>query len=123
MKRLSTEAVHQNLVVTLGPEAIAYSTVMWYLRTPKFVGQNEGAYDEAELMGIDQVDEAIMKDFGDNPFSSMRELSRLTCLITSTGHRHLTESLGLTVRRLRWVSHRLTDDQKTIRVNLSRERL
>jgi c-di-GMP-related signal transduction protein len=56
-----------------------------------------------------------MKAFGDNLFSSVRELSWLTCLSRSNVHRHLTKSLGLTVRLLRWVPHRLTDDQKTIR--------
>jgi hypothetical protein len=86
MKGLSTEAIHQDLVATLGPEAVAYSIVMWYRGTLEFVGQNEWAYDEAELTWTDLVDEAIMKAVGDNPFSSVHQLSRLTCLSRSTVH-------------------------------------
>jgi hypothetical protein len=44
-----------------------------------------------------------MKALSDNPFSSVRELSRLTRLSRSTVHQHLLESLGLTVRLLHWV--------------------
>jgi hypothetical protein len=69
------------------------------------------------------VDAAILKALTDNPFASVPELSRLTYLSRSIVHRRLMESLGFTVRHLHWIHHRLSDDQKTIRVNLSRELL
>jgi hypothetical protein len=43
MKELLSEAIHHDLVATLGPEAVAYSIVTWYFRTPKCAGQNDGA--------------------------------------------------------------------------------
>jgi hypothetical protein len=75
MKGLSAEAIHQDLVAILGPEAIAYSTVTWYLRTSKFASQNKEAQDEAELMWTDLVDNVIMKALNDKLFSFVRQLS------------------------------------------------
>jgi hypothetical protein len=40
-KGLSAKLIHQTLVDILGFETVAYSTVTWYLRTARFVGQRE----------------------------------------------------------------------------------
>jgi hypothetical protein len=40
-KGLSATAVHRDLGETLGPEALAYSTVTMYLRTLSFRGKTE----------------------------------------------------------------------------------
>ena len=122
-KGLSATLIHQELVDTLGPEAAAYSTVTWYLREARFAGQSEEVPIETELMTTNPVDVAILGALSDRPFSSVRQLSRLTYLSRTTVHRHLTESLCFTVRYLRWILHRLSDQQKAIRVNLSRELL
>jgi hypothetical protein len=81
---------------------------------------SEDVRSEAEFMRVDSIDAAILNALVDNPFSSVRELSCLTSLSGSTIHRRLTKSLRLTVRYLRRGTHPLSDDQKAIRVNLSR---
>jgi hypothetical protein len=78
----------------LGLEVVAYSTVAWDFRTATFAGQCDEAAAAADLIGPHQVDAAIVKAFADNPFSSVRELSKLTCLSRSTVHRRRTESHG-----------------------------
>jgi hypothetical protein len=123
MKGLSATLIYQELVDTLGREVAAYSTVTWYLREARFAGQSEEVPIETELMTPNPVDIAILGALADRPFSSVRELSRLTYLSRTTIHRHLTESLCFAIRYLRWIPHRLSDQQKAIRVNLSRELL
>jgi uncharacterized membrane protein len=110
MKGLSAKLIHQELVDMLGLEALAYSTVTWYLRTASFAAQSEEAPAEAEFININPVDAVVLKALANGPFSSVRELSRLTCLPRSTVHRHLAESLCLPVRHLRWIPHHLLDD-------------
>jgi hypothetical protein len=80
MKGLSGKAIHQELVQTLGVEAVAYPTVTWYLRAAKFPAQSKEAPDEAREMRADSGNTAILKALTDNPFSSVRELLRLTCM-------------------------------------------
>jgi hypothetical protein len=123
MKELSAKAIHQERVQTLGAEAVAHPTVTWHLRAATFPAQSKEAPDEAGVTRTDSVDAAVPTAPTDNPFSSARELSRLTCLSRSTVHRRLTESFGFTVRHLHWIPRRLSGDQKAIRVNLSRELL
>jgi DNA-binding transcriptional ArsR family regulator len=120
---LSATAIHRDLEETLGPEAVAYSTATMHLRTLSSRGKTEeeeiGDHDQP----LDEVDEAIFKVLADEPFSSVRELARHTCLSRTAVHRHLTCSLGFAVRHLRWVPHRLSPGQKAKRVALSRELL
>ena len=120
IKGFSAKQIHRELVETLGREAVAYQTVTWDLRTAKFAGHSEEPPIETESTSTSRVDEAILKALAESPFSSVRELSRLTCLPRSTVYRHRTDSLCFTVRSLRWVLHRLSDAQKAIRANLSR---
>jgi hypothetical protein len=92
-------------------------------RPARYTRQNGETPAAAELMGTDPVDAAIVSALAGNPFSSVHERSRLTCLSTSTVHRHFTDLLRLAVRKLRWISHCLLDSQTAIRVKLSRGRL
>jgi hypothetical protein len=122
-KGLSLTAIRRALEETLGPEAVAYSIVTMYLRTLSLHGKTEeeaiGDYDQP----LDEVDEAILKALAGEPFSSVRELARHTCLFRTTVHRHLACSLGFTVRHLRWVPNWLPLGQKAKRVALSKELL
>jgi hypothetical protein len=123
MKGLSAKAIHRELVRTLGAEAVTYPAVTWYLHAARSPAQSKEAPDEAGVTRTDSVDAAVLKALTDNPFSSVRESSWLTCLPRSTIHRRLTESLGFTVRHLHCISQRPSDNQKTIRVTLSRKLL
>jgi AraC-like DNA-binding protein len=103
MKGQSGKAIYQDLAQTLAAEAVAYPTVTWYRHAAKFAAQIKETHDS--------VDAAILKALTNNPFSSVRPLSQLTCLSRSTVHRHLTESLGSTACHLHWIRHQLSDDQ------------
>jgi hypothetical protein len=67
--------------------------------------------------------QAIVTALDESPFVSVRQLSRLTHLHSTTVYRRLTQSLGFVARHLRWVPHVLSDAQKGERVNLSRRLL
>jgi hypothetical protein len=78
MKGLSAKAIHQELVQKLGAEVVTHPTVTWYIRASKFPAQSKEAHDEAGVTRTNSVDAAILKGLAYNPFSSVRELSRLT---------------------------------------------
>jgi AraC-like DNA-binding protein len=122
-KDLSATAIHRDLEETLGPEVVAYSTMTMYLRTLSFRGKTEEEEIVDHDQPLDEVDEAILKSLADEPFPSVRELARHTCLSRTTVHRPLTYSLGSAVRHLRWVPHRLSPSQKAKGFALSRELL
>jgi hypothetical protein len=115
---MALDTIHDDLVGMLGNDAVACSTVTKYARGAQFSGRKEYTPPEAPGMERSPVDEAIPTALAEFPFqfSSVRELSRRICLPRSTVHRHLTQSLRLTVRHLRWVPHFLTAEQKQIRV-------
>jgi hypothetical protein len=124
---LALDVIHDDLVRTLGKDAVAYSTVTKYAHSAQFSGRKEATPPEAPDMERSPVAEAILTALAEFPFpfSSVRELSRRICLPRSTMHRHrnLTQSLRFTVRHFRWVPHFLTADQKQIRVQMAIELL
>jgi hypothetical protein len=107
MKWMVLDAIHDDLVRTLGKDAVAYSTVTKYTSSAQFSGRKEVTPPEAPSVERSPVDEAILTALAEFsfPFSSVRELSRRICLPRSTMHRHLTQSFRFTVRHLRWVPH------------------
>jgi hypothetical protein len=120
---MGLDAIHEDLVRTSGKEAVAYSTVAKYFRNAQFAPKTEAVTPESAEDRHDPVDEAISAALGEHPFSSVRELSRLTCLGSLTVHRHLTQSLRFGVRHLRLVPHFLTAERKRIRVDMAGELL
>jgi hypothetical protein len=120
MKRLSAQTIDNELVAILGPDAIGYSTVTNSLRQRHFQSTLRETPDEPAATVIDNT---ILDALEKEPFSTIRELAQLTCILRSTVHRHLTQSLGFVVKPLRWVSHSPTAAQKTQRVTLSNELL
>jgi hypothetical protein len=69
------------------------------------------------------IDRTILDALEHYPFSSIRELTCLTCISIPTVHRYLTQSLGFVVKHLCWVPHTLTPPQKTEPATLSIELL
>jgi hypothetical protein len=106
MKGMALDAIHDDLVRTLGKDAVAYSTVTKYACGAQFSGRKEITPPEAPDVELSLVDDAILTDLAEFPFpfsfSSVRELSRRICLPRSTvhRHRHLTQSFRFTVRHL-----------------------
>jgi hypothetical protein len=117
---LSARAVNNRLTAVLGANAIASSTVTKYLCQRKFTSILIDRPQESATIVIDQVILDILEHY---PFSSIWELARLTCIPTTTVHRHLTQSLGFVVKHLRWVPPTLTPAQKTERATFSIELL
>jgi hypothetical protein len=89
MKRMVLGAIHDDLVRTLGRDAVAYSTVTKYARSAQFSGRKEAIPPKVPDVEHSPVDEAILKALAEFPFSSVRELSRRICLPRSTVHRRL----------------------------------
>jgi hypothetical protein len=112
MKRMDLDAIHNDLVRTLGKDAVAYSMVTKYVRSAQFSGRKKATPLEAPDVEHSPVDEAILTALAEFPFpfSSVRELLRRICLPRSTVHRHrdFTQLLRFTVRHLRWAPHVLT---------------
>jgi hypothetical protein len=69
------------------------------------------------------TNDAILDAVQKQPFSSVRELAKLTCIPRSTVHRHFTQTLGFVVKHLRWVPHSLADAQKVSHVFLANQLL
>jgi hypothetical protein len=107
MKGMDLDAIHDDLVRTLGKAAIAYSTVTKYARSSQFSGRKETTPPESPNVERSPVDEVVLTALAEFPFpfSSVRELSRRSCLPRSTMHRHLMQSVRFTVQHLRWVPH------------------
>jgi hypothetical protein len=125
MRGMSPDAIHENLmrVRVLGENAVAYCTVTKYVRSEKFPPMNDGPPLQPIRIEPGPVDQAIVTALADCPFSSVRELSRLTCLPRSTVHRQLTGSLHFRIQHVRWIPHLLNPEQKWIRVNMAGELL
>jgi hypothetical protein len=121
MKGMLPDAIHEDLVRTLGTDAVTYSMVIKYARSANFSPKKNRPSSEPPVVESIPVDEAILAALADYRFSSIRQLSRRNCLPRSTVHRHLTHSLRFTIRHLRWVPHFLTAEQKRIQVDMSRE--
>jgi hypothetical protein len=101
MKGMALDGIHDDLIRTLGNDAVAYSTVTKYARSAQFSGRKEATRPEAPDVEHSPVDEAIPTALAEFPFSSVRELSRRICLPRSSVHRHLTQSFCFMVRHLR----------------------
>jgi hypothetical protein len=84
---LALDAIHDDLVRTLGKDAMAYSTVTKYAGSAQFSCRKEASHPEAPDVERSPVDEAILMALAEFLFSSVRELSRRICLPRSTVHR------------------------------------
>jgi hypothetical protein len=111
MKEMALDAIHDDLVHTLGRDVVTYSTVTKYACSAQFSIRKEATPLEAPDVEGRPVDEAMLTALAKFPFpfpfSSVRELSRRICLPRSTvhPHRHFTQSFRFTVQHLRWIPH------------------
>jgi hypothetical protein len=86
MRGMWLDAIHEDVMRMLGKNAVADSTVTKYVRSEKFPPKNDGPPSQAMTVEPRPVDQAILTALADDPFSSVRELSRPTCLPRSTVH-------------------------------------
>jgi hypothetical protein len=98
MLGLSARQVHNELVAMLGLDAIGFSTVIRYSGQRQFPVRSPEPSDEPPTTIID---DAILQVLNKQPFSSVRELAKLTSIPTTTVYRHLRGSLGSVLKHLR----------------------
>jgi hypothetical protein len=80
MKGMSLDAIHEDLVRTLGPDAVTYSMVTKYARSVKFSPKKDRPSSEPPVVESSPIADAILAALVDYPFLSIRELSRRICL-------------------------------------------
>jgi hypothetical protein len=123
LKRLSAHAIHKDLMATLRRDAMAYSTIAHYLHEAHCSHSSQRTTSIEVSKALDDSNEVILSSLDENPFASVRQLSRFTHIPPMTVYRSLTNSLRFTVRHLRWIPHALSHAQKKQRVELSRQLL
>jgi hypothetical protein len=76
IKGMALDAIHDDLVRTLGKDAVTYSTVTKYTRNAQFSGRKEATPPEAPCVERSPVDEATLTALAEFPFPflSVREL-------------------------------------------------
>jgi hypothetical protein len=123
LKGISARKIHDAIVATLGPDAVSYSSVTHYLREARFPSSKPEPHPADFQRDLDDSDRDILAALENSPFASVRQLSRLTHLPSTTVYHRLTQSLGFVAHHLRWASHTLSDSQKGEKANLSRRLL
>jgi hypothetical protein len=120
LKGMSAREIHDDIVATLGLNAVSYSSVTRYLCEARFPPSKPGPHPVDAQRDFDDSDQAILAALEDGQFASVRQLSRLAHLLSTSVHPSLTQSLGFVARHLRWIPHALSDAPKGERVNLAR---
>jgi hypothetical protein len=119
LKGMSAREIHDDIVAALGPDAVLYISVTRYLREARVPPSKPESHPADVQRDLDDLDQVIVAALEDSPFASVRQLSQLTHLSSTTVYRRLTESLRFVACQLRWVPHALSDAQKGERINLS----
>jgi hypothetical protein len=123
LKGMSARETHDDIVATIGSDAVSYSSVTRYLRETRFPPSKPESHLADVQRDLDDLDQAILAALEDSAFAAVRQLSQLIHLPSTTVCRRLTQSLGFVVCHLRWVPHALSDAKNGKRVNLSRRLL
>jgi hypothetical protein len=109
LKWMSAREIHDDIVATLGSDAVSYSSVTRYLREARFPLSKLESHPADVQKDLDDLDQAILAALEDIPFASVRQFSQLVHLPSTTVYRRLTQSPGFVARHLRWVSYTLSD--------------
>jgi hypothetical protein len=94
----SASGIHGQLVAILDLYAIAYSTVIKYLRRTRCAVDEEMA---PKLKGPDVIDRAILAVLDEHSFSSVQNLAKRTYIQSTTVLRRLTNFIGFVMKHLR----------------------
>jgi hypothetical protein len=93
LKGLSVHAVHDDLVATFGPKAVADNTVTRYLCEAKLGTADVTLDPSPSLPRLDDSDHDLLIALEEWPFSSVRKLARAAHISGATVYRRLTKSL------------------------------
>jgi hypothetical protein len=72
LKGMSVREVHDDIVVTLGPDAVSYSSVTRYLGEARFPPSKPEPHQADVQRDLDDSDQVILAALEDNPFASVR---------------------------------------------------
>jgi hypothetical protein len=117
---LSDSVIHENLVVVLGSNTIASSSVTRYFTRVLWTPDKE----KRPISGCaDVFGQAIRTALDEQPFSSMRNIARRMCIPTTAMWSRVTNSIGFTVKHIRRAPDKLNDAQHAVRAQMSNELL
>jgi hypothetical protein len=100
LKGMSAREIHNDIVGTLGPDAVSYSSGTRSLREARFPPSKPEPHPADVQRDLLDSDEAILAALEDSPFALVRQLSRLTHLPLTIADHRLTQSLGFVMRDL-----------------------
>jgi hypothetical protein len=86
-KGWTARVIHDDLVATLGEEAMEYSMVTKSLHEAQTSPDDTTSLSNATSPHIDELDEVLLRTLEELPFSSVRQLSRATHLPVTTVYR------------------------------------
>jgi hypothetical protein len=78
LKRISAPEIHDDIVVTLWPDAVSYSSVTRYLREARFPPSKPEPHRANVQRDLNDLDQAILTALEDSPLASVPQLSQLT---------------------------------------------
>jgi hypothetical protein len=84
---LAEVAIDEDIIATLGAEAISCPSVTRSLREMKFAASNPEVVFSELIREHDDCDQVILLALDEQPFASIRQLARLTYLLRTTIHR------------------------------------
>jgi hypothetical protein len=76
LKWMSAREIHDDIVASLGPDAVSYSSVTRYLHDAQFPPSKPEPDPVDVQRDLDDSDHAILTAFKNSPFTSIRQLSR-----------------------------------------------
>jgi hypothetical protein len=88
------QVIHDDLVATLGEEAIAYGMVTNYFRAVRIFPLDATRFSDATSLHLDESGEAILRTLEELPFSSVRQLADATHLPATTAYKQSSAKLG-----------------------------
>jgi hypothetical protein len=109
LKGISAREIHDDIVATLRPDTMSYSSVTRSLCEARFPPSTSELHPGDVQRDLDDSDQAISAALEDSPFAPVQQLPRLTHLPLTTVYRRLTQSLGFVARHFRLVPHALSD--------------
>jgi hypothetical protein len=97
---LTAQVIRNDLVATLGAEAMAYSTVTDYPRVTRIIPCDATPLSATISPHINESDDAILRTFTELPFSEIRRFARATHIPVTTAYTPLSAKLRFTRRHL-----------------------
>jgi hypothetical protein len=75
LKGMSAREIHDDIVASIGPDAVSYCSVTRYLYEARFPPSKPEPHPGDVQRDLDDSDQAILAALEDSPFASVRQLS------------------------------------------------